>query len=66
MIEFTEEFDEWNDKYKDRFGEWVPMMMIPQVETTEGIIEKIKKCLEADKNLLGEFYNWKYDGSEIY
>ena len=66
MVEFTKEFDEWNDKYKEKFGEWVPMMMIPQVETTEGLIDKIKQSLAAGKNLLPEFYDWKYDGSVLY
>ncbi len=66
MVEITDEYIEWNEKYKERFGEFVPLAMIPQIETTDGIIEKIKKCLEADRDLLPEIYKWKFDGSEIY
>ncbi len=67
MVEFelTEEFFEWNEKFEEKFGEPVPLMMVPEIETLDGMIEKIKKCLDANENLLGTFYEWELDNPEI-
>ena len=62
----TEEFMVLNRRFREAFNERIPLMMIPETETFEGLTEKVNKCIKAGKNLLGEIYNWKYDDSEIY
>ena len=62
----TKEYRALNSRFKEVFDENIPLMMIPEVETLVGLTEKVNKCIEANKNLLHEFYEWKYDGSEIY
>lgn len=59
MVEFTDEYIEWEGKFRKQFGYGIPLMMIPQVETTEGMIASIKKCLDAKKDLLQEIYKWE-------
>lgn len=54
------------ERFRERFGETVPLQMIPSNETNQGLIDKIRRCLKEDKNLLPELYKWKYDGSIIY
>lgn len=66
MIEVTSKLKEKMNEYFERFADVVPLEMIPSSETTQGLIEKIDKSLEADKDLLPEAYSWKTDGSQIY
>ena len=62
----TEEFRTLNKRFIDTFKENLPLMMIPGIETLEGLTEKVNQSIEKGENLLPKFYNWKYDGSEIY
>ncbi|MEK4977196.1 hypothetical protein [Bacillus sp. FSL K6-6540] len=66
MIEVTSELKSKMDAYFDRFGEIVPLEMVPGSETNEGLIDKIDRSLEAGEDLLPKEYGWKFDGSEIY
>lgn len=59
MIRGTDKrFDAVNKKYRNAFGEDIPLMMVPDGETIEGLLEKIEKSIRAGKDLLPEFYNW--------
>lgn len=62
----TPELSEKMDEFYERFDDIVPLEMMPSVETVEGLLENIQKCLDADENLLPAIYGWKYDGSIIY
>lgn len=53
-------------EFKKRFGDIVPLQMIPSSETNEGLLNNIQKCFDADKDLLPDIYGWKFDGSVIY
>jgi hypothetical protein len=66
MIIVTPDLKKKMDEYFDRFGDIVPLEMLPGSETNEGLIRNINKSLEADKDLLPELYGWKTDGTEIY
>lgn len=47
-----------DEAYKSAFGEHIPLMMVPDGETTEGLEEKIKQSLKEGKDLLPDFYKW--------
>lgn len=66
MVEITSELKGRMDAFFKRFGDVVPLEMIPSSETTEGLIEKIDKSLKAGEDLLPQEYGWKFDGTELY
>lgn len=66
MIQVTPDLKRKMDAFFDQFGDIVPLEMIPESETTIGLIQKIDKSLKAGKDLLAKEYGWKFDGSEIY
>ena len=49
------------EAYEAAFGEMIPLMMIPAYETMEGLEEKVNKSIEAGRDLLPEFYEWRDD-----
>lgn len=66
MVEVNEKLKTKMQAYFDRFGDVVPLEMIPGSETNEGLIDKIDRSLEVGEELLPKEYGWKFDGSEIY
>jgi len=56
-----ERFDPIDAKYFAAFSEHIPMMMIPDSETIEGIAKKIDDSIKAGRNLLPELYDWRDD-----
>lgn len=67
MVVVTNELKAKMQEFEKTFPEsCVPLEMIPGSETTEGLIEKIDKCLKAGEDLLPIEYGWKFDGSELY
>lgn len=64
--EITPELGKKMDEFYERFGDIVPLDMMPSTETVESLLENIQKCFDADKDLLDQIYGWKYDGSIIY
>ncbi|UWG98015.1 hypothetical protein LPY66_04205 [Dehalobacter sp. DCM] len=51
-------FRELNRLYETAFGERIPLMMIPETETIDGLWKNIHDSLVAGKNLLPELYEW--------
>lgn len=67
MVNVTDELWTKMQEFEKRFPDsCIPLEMIPGSETTEGLIQKIDKCLEVGEDLLPKEYGWKFDGSEIY
>lgn len=62
----TPELGEKMDEFYERFGDIVPLEMVPGSETVEGLLENIQKCFDANENQLSKIYNWKYDGKTLY
>lgn len=59
MISGTDvRFEKLNTKFRVIFGDIIPLMMIPDGETIEGLTEKVNKYFEAQKDLLPELYEW--------
>lgn len=58
------EYKNLNDVYEAAFGNPIPLMMIPEGETLEGLKEVINKSISEGKNLLPERYEW--DDSYLY
>jgi len=56
-----EQFDVIDNKYFDTFGEHIPLMMIPESETIEGLAQKVNDSIKAGRNLLPELYDWRDD-----
>jgi len=56
-FEPTKEFMEVDDLFFKKFGDYLPSLMLPAWETTAGVIEKAKKCLETGINNLDKIYN---------
>jgi len=51
-------YDEIDKAYFEAFNEHLPLDMIPQVETLEGLKEKVLECVKQGKNLLPDYYGW--------
>lgn len=66
MVEVNEKLKTRMQAYFDRFGDIVPLEMVPSSETTEGLIDKIDRSLETGEDVLQTEYGWKFDGSQIY
>lgn len=66
MIEMTDEYLKWDDKFYETFGYGLPTEMLPADETTEGIIESIRKSIEAGRDLLGEIYDMPVSDDIVY
>ena len=53
-------------QFRSMFGESIPLMMIPESETFDGLKANVERCIAAGKDLLPEIYNTKLDGSVLY
>lgn len=62
----TPELRKAMDDFHERFGDIVPLEMVPSNETVEGLLKNIQKCFDEGKDLLPEIYDWKLDGSTWY
>ena len=54
-------FIELNDRYRARFGDIIPLMMIPESETIENLTALVNECFRQNKDLLPEYYGWRDD-----
>ena len=54
-------FHALDDKFMARFGEGLPLMMIPESETIEGLTALVDECFAQGKDLLPERYDWRDD-----
>ena len=63
---FTQE--DWNvcDEYCEMFKSGLPTMMIPESETTEGLIMNLKLCIERGEDILMEIYGFVNDENIYY
>jgi len=66
MIQLTEEYRAAARAFKELFGYGVPLSLVSQTETTEGLIKTIQKCLELKKDIIRETYGVKDNGSKVY
>lgn len=65
MISGTDKrFQELSAKFEKAFGDIIPLMMVPESETIEGLTEKVNQCLKEGKDLLPNFYDW--NDEDIY
>lgn len=56
MVQITEEYRQYNKKFKEVFGYGIPLNMIPPTASTEDLIKQIRDCIENKKdNLLDKF-----------
>lgn len=58
------EFDELNNKFREKFEDIIPLMIIQ--DDFASLKKNVEKCFTDNKNLLAEIYDIKYDGSRIY
>lgn len=56
MIELTDEYRAAAKAFKEKFGQGVPLAMIPPTTNTFDLIEKIRKCIETGNDTLLEQY----------
>ena len=62
MISGTDpQFHALNARYKERFGEILPLMIIPRRVTLEELTELVEECFKEGKDLLPERYDWQDD-----
>jgi len=54
-------FNVIDNKYFKAFGEHLPLMMIPENETIEGLAWKVDDSIKAGRDLLPELYDWRDD-----
>lgn len=59
MIEMTDELVLYMREFKTTFGDIVPLRELPQMASTEDVIEAIKKSLEAGQNLLPTLFGYE-------
>lgn len=52
------EYKDLNDTFKNAFGEKIPLMMIPESETFDGLKSKVMESIKCNTNLLPKFYSW--------
>lgn len=66
MVNFTEEYIKWDKEFRKKFGQPVPLAMIPSIVTTEEMIAKLKECIEeSDPDILCKF-NVEIDKTVLY
>jgi hypothetical protein len=53
-----------NELYEAAFGERIPLMMVPEGETIDGLTEKVNLSVQENRNLLPELYYW--NNEDIY
>lgn len=63
QTEKNKEFQEYANKFKERFGRFP---YISEPAGTELAIEAIKECLDKDKDILDEIYGRKTEGNNLY
>lgn len=56
---YTEEQSRLLNQYITKFGHSVPMAYIPKCVSTEELFEKIRICIEMEKDMLLKLFNVK-------
>lgn len=59
MIEMNSELISTMRKFKDTFGDIVPLRELPADTTNEDVINAVNESLSANKNLLPERFGYK-------
>lgn len=65
-MDFNEELKCWFKKYKEKFNDSVPLMLIEGDVSNEELIAIIKKSIDENKNLLPEYFGYDSDPNKIY
>lgn len=60
----TPELQAAMEAYEKRFGDIVPLEMVGG--TTEELLRNIQRCLDEDKDLLPEIYEWDFKNGTVY
>ena len=53
-----QELLELQSKFKDKFNETIPLLMMPETVTFEDVRIAVEKCFTEGKDLLGEVFGY--------
>lgn len=62
----TDAYKKLYARFLEAFGEGIPLYVIPEKETIEGLTASVERCIAEGRNMIYEIYNVKTDGSVIY
>lgn len=53
-------------QYKEKFGHTIPMYLLPEEASLDGIYEKVKQCIESGKDNILELFGVEIDEDFLY
>jgi len=66
MIKITDEYRHYAKLYYEKFEKKIPVFQLPENETTESMIQKIKESIESDIDLLYDLYHHNKNDNKLY
>jgi hypothetical protein len=51
-------YSEIDRQFRQAFGNGIPLMLIPDGETIEGLSDKVNRSVQEGKTLLPRYYDW--------